>query len=128
MYRLVEFANSAHASEAVEKLNGGNLNGRQVYLRFDRTNEPKPEGVGVFVGNLPWEATQDELLDIFASFRPIDCNIVTNMTGKSRGFAIVLFANNQDADIATERMNQYEFKGRILEVYVYVSLYSLFYH
>jgi polyadenylate-binding protein len=124
--RLAEFSNHESAMKAVSTLNSTVLNGRQLHLRLDHSNDPKPEGVGLFVGNIPWETTKQEILDLFSSFNPIDCNVATNMMGKSRGFSIVTFKTSEEANLAIAHMNQMEFKGRILEVIILIKRFSLY--
>lgn len=43
----------------------------------------------VFVGNLPWSTTDEDLQQIFAPYEPYDCHVKTNMAGRSRGFGIL---------------------------------------
>jgi len=113
---LIEFSSLEKANEAVALLDGTTLEGRQVHVRLDRTSEPKPDGVGVFVGNIPWEISRDEIVAFFASHKPKDCVIATNMVGKSRGFCIMIFEDESTANQVIERYHQAEFNGRLLEV------------
>ncbi len=54
----------------------------------------------VFVGNIPFTTTQDQLQSIFGSFGQItEVKIPTNReTGKSRGFAFVTFESEDSAN------------------------------
>ena len=114
---LIEFSSLESAEAAVTKLNSSILNNRQVYLRLDQgLQEPKIKGVGLFVGNIPWNTDKDEIMTLFAQFNPRDCVIATNMMGKSRGFSIVSFDNAEDVKNAIDNMHASEFKGRTLEV------------
>lgn len=45
----------------------------------------------VFVGNLPWSTTDEDLQQIFAPYEPYDCHVKTNMAGRSRGFGILRY-------------------------------------
>jgi RNA recognition motif-containing protein len=74
--------------------------------------------VRLFVGNLPYDATEDDLRQHFSSvgnlsyvFIPLD-----RETGKKRGFAFVEFANAQQAQEAIRQFNNQPFKGRPLAV------------
>lgn len=116
MISLIEFSSIEKANEAVALLDGTTLAGRQVHLRLDRTLEPKPEGVGVFVGNIPWDVSREDIVTFFASHRPKDCLIATNMVGKSRGFCILLFDDEATANQVIEKYHQADFNGRLLEV------------
>jgi RNA recognition motif-containing protein len=74
--------------------------------------------VRLFVGNLPYDATEDEIRSHFSSvgnlsyvFVPVD-----RETGKKRGFAFVEFADETQAQEAIRQFNNQPFKGRPLAV------------
>ena len=71
----------------------------------------------IFVGNLSYQTTEDQLADLFAEVGPVEsATIVTDRdTGRSRGFAFVEM--DQDAaQKAIERFNGYELNGRTINV------------
>lgn len=113
---LIVFSDLVSAEAAVAALNLTPLNDRDVHVRLDRAQPDKGDiTFNVFVGNLPWTLQSSELMNAFTSFNPSDCQILTNMYGKSRGFAIVKFNNEVDATRAIEAMNSFEMGGRKLE-------------
>ena len=72
----------------------------------------------VFVGNLDFNTTKDEVQSLFSQigeikdvFLPMD-----RESGRPRGFAFVEFASDEDAAKAIERFNGYELGGRALRV------------
>ena len=72
----------------------------------------------LYVGNLSWGVSDDSLRAAFS-----ECGEVTSaqvsidrMTGRSRGFAFVEFANEADAAAAVQRWNEQELDGRPLRV------------
>ena len=74
--------------------------------------------VRLFVGNLPYDATEQDIREHFASvgtlsyvFIPLD-----RETGKKRGFAFVEFADPEHAQEAIRQFNNQPFKGRPLAV------------
>jgi cold-inducible RNA-binding protein len=74
--------------------------------------------VRLFVGNLPYDATEDEIRQHFSTVGnlsyvsiPID-----RETGKKRGFAFVEFGDAQQAQEAIRQFNNQPFKGRPLAV------------
>ena len=71
----------------------------------------------VYVGNLPWNATEDEIRELFEQFGPVQevALIKDRMTGQSRGFAFVLMADG-DATAAMSALNGSDFGGRALRV------------
>lgn len=114
---LAEFVSPAAALNAIAMLDKSYFNGRQVHLRLDRriAESGSDKHCSIFVGNVQWAVTQQELLELFSAFSPLDCNILTNMYGRSKGFAIVKFASEGDAGRAIDAMNHLEFRGRSLE-------------
>lgn len=74
--------------------------------------------VNIFVGNLSYTTTHDELYDVFAEFGQVErVSIMTDReTGQSRGFAFVEMYDREEADKAIEHLNGYELNGRALNV------------
>jgi len=72
----------------------------------------------IFVGNLSFQTTQEDLLATFSQFGNVErVNIVTDRdTGQPRGFAFVEMTNAQDAQIAIAQLNGAELNGRALNV------------
>lgn len=80
--------------------------------------EDRTVGSKLFVGNLNFKTTADEIRDLFSQagairevFLPTD-----RMTGRPRGFAFVDFENAEDAVKATEKFNGMDLGGRALRV------------
>jgi len=72
----------------------------------------------VFVGNLDFRTTKDEVQTLFSQIGAIkDVFFPTDReSGRPRGFAFVEFQSEEDAQKAIERFNGYEFSGRALRV------------
>jgi cold-inducible RNA-binding protein len=72
----------------------------------------------IFVGNLPFDASEDALRDLFSAFGEVQqVRIMTDRdTGKSRGFAFVEMAQDEDAVKAIGALNGKEFGGRALNI------------
>jgi len=72
----------------------------------------------LFVGNLSFEVTENDLQDLFSSFGPVtDVNLMTDRsTGRSRGFAFVTMATPEGAQAAIQGAAGKELKGRSLTV------------
>lgn len=64
----------------------------------------------LFVGNMPWSMTEEQLKELFAPFGAMEeCIIKTDkFTGRSRGFGFVTYTNDEDADKAVEALNGHE--------------------
>jgi RNA recognition motif-containing protein len=75
-------------------------------------------GVRLFVGNLPYDATESEIRAHFSSVGNLSYVSIPldRETGKKRGFAFVEFADAQQAQEAIRQFNNQPFKGRPLAV------------
>jgi cold-inducible RNA-binding protein len=75
-------------------------------------------GKKIYVGNLPFSATNESLSEMFASFGNVDSSkIVTDRdTGRSKGFGFVEMSDSAEADAAIEKLNGADFGGRSLTV------------
>ena len=72
----------------------------------------------LFVGNLPFTATEDELRGLFSAFGEVQqVRIMTDRdTGRSRGFAFVEIADDEAAAKAINDLNGKDFGGRQLTI------------
>jgi cold-inducible RNA-binding protein len=71
----------------------------------------------IFVGNLSFQTTENDLSDAFAQFGPVEAvAIITDRdTGRSKGFGFVTM-KAEDADKAIASMSGAELNGRTLTV------------
>jgi RNA recognition motif-containing protein len=72
----------------------------------------------VFVGNLPFSATEDQLRDLFSQHGEVtSVEIVKDkFTERSRGFAFVEMASDEAATAAIAALNSYQMEARPLTV------------
>ena len=72
----------------------------------------------IFVGNLSYQTTQEDLQQAFAQYGGVErVNIVTDReTGQPRGFAFVEMTERRDAETAIAQLNGAEMNGRALNV------------
>jgi len=72
----------------------------------------------LYVGNLTFSVNDEELEKAFAEFGEILSAIVIKdrISGRSKGFGFVEFANDEDADKATEALNGTELSGREIRI------------
>ena len=75
-------------------------------------------GTKIYVGNLPWRATDAQLSQLFGNHgEVVDAKIVTDReTGRSRGFGFVTMASDEAAQAAIRALNGYSLEGRSLVV------------
>jgi len=72
----------------------------------------------LFVGNLSWEVTADDLKALFAGAGTVvDAAVISDkMTGRSRGFGFITMSSDEEAKKAIEMFNQADLKGRKINV------------
>jgi len=72
----------------------------------------------IYVGNLPWTTTNDELADMFSQYGQVTkAQVITDReTGRSRGFGFVEMTSEEEAQSAIDAMNNRDFNGRPLTV------------
>ena len=71
----------------------------------------------IYVGNLPWSATETDVRDIFEQYGTVhSAKVITDReTGRSRGFGFVEMDDNE-AQAAIEAADGQEMGGRPLKV------------
>ena len=72
----------------------------------------------LFVGNLSFDTTENDLQDLFEKFGPVtEVNLITDrMSGRSRGFAFVTMATDEGAQAAVSGLANQNFQGRDIKV------------
>lgn len=75
-------------------------------------------GKKLYVGNLPFSATDQDLNDIFAQVGQVTSAkvIMDRESGRSKGFAFVEFANDDEAAKAISQFNGSDYNGRPMVV------------
>ena len=87
--------------------------------RSEPSRPPIPAGsVELYVGNLSYDMTEDQLRQTFEAFGKVDSvRVVTNRyNNKSKGFAFVVMPNRAEAEKAIAEMNDKEVMGRPMRV------------
>jgi RNA recognition motif-containing protein len=74
--------------------------------------------MNIYVGNLAYSTTEDELAELFREFGEVQrANlIIDRMTGQSKGFGFVEMADDNAAETAIRELNGKSVKGRALKV------------
>jgi cold-inducible RNA-binding protein len=72
----------------------------------------------LYVGNLPYTTSEEDLQSLFASAGTVDTvNLMRDMaTGRARGFAFVEMGTPEEAQQAISMLNDRDFGGRNLTV------------
>ncbi|XP_067285231.1 APOBEC1 complementation factor isoform X3 [Pseudorasbora parva] len=90
---------------------------------------PSPErGSEIFVGKLPRDLFEDELVPLCEKFGKIyEVRMMMDFNGNNRGYAFVTFSTKQEAKNAMKQLNNYEIRnGRLLGVCASVDNCRLF--
>ena len=74
--------------------------------------------MNIYVGNLSYQTTEDELRDLFAEFGDVVSAklIADKFTGQSKGFGFVEMSNNSEAQKAMDELNGRDVNGRNVTV------------
>jgi len=72
----------------------------------------------IYVGNLRYSTTEDELDRLFSDFGSVESVslIKDNFSGQSRGFGFIEIPKNCDADKAIKALNGSSFQGKLIKV------------
>lgn len=70
--------------------------------------------MNIYVGNLSFDVTEDELKEMFAEYGEVaSVNIITDRyTGKSKGFGFVEMPTQAEAEASIKELNESSLKGR----------------
>ena len=74
--------------------------------------------MNIYVGNLSFEVTDDDLRQLFAAYGEVESASVVKdrFSGESRGFGFVEMPAKKDADAAIAALNGTDVKGRSITV------------
>ncbi len=74
--------------------------------------------MNIYVGNLSYEVTEEDLKEAFEVFGEVETAkvIKDNYSGRSKGFGFVEMSDKANAESAIEGLNGKELKGRTLNV------------
>ena len=74
--------------------------------------------MNIYVGNLSYEVTEEDLSKAFADFgEVVSAKVIKDgYSGRSKGFGFVEMSNNAEAEAAINGLNGSEIKGRAVKV------------
>ncbi|XP_019498103.1 PREDICTED: polyadenylate-binding protein 1 isoform X2 [Hipposideros armiger] len=121
-YGFVHFETQEAAERAIEKMNGMLLNDRKVFVgRFKSRKEREAElgarakeFTNVYIKNFGEDMDDERLKDLFGP--ALSVKVMTDESGKSKGFGFVSFERHEDAQKAVDEMNGKELNGK--QIYV----------
>lgn len=137
-FGYVEYTNAADAAKAYEAKKGSDLDGRTINLDYATQRQPKPEGGNdraqaragkygdqtspesdtLFVGNLPFSASEDSIRDLFSEQGNIlGIRLPTDPeSGRPKGFGYIQFGSIEEAKTAHGALNGEELEGRSIRL------------
>ena len=79
---------------------------------------PPPRGSEVFVGKVPRDLYEDEIVPVFEALGQIyEIRLMMDFNGQNRGYAFVVYTNKEDAKKCVKTLNNYEIrKGKCIGV------------
>lgn len=90
-------------------------NGQKKYRGppLNWSGPPPAKGSEVFVGKIPRDLTEDDLLPVFERIGPVfEMRLMLELNGGNRGFAFVTFTSPADASKAIQQLNRYEIRPK----------------
>uniref|UniRef100_A0A3Q3J5N9 Polyadenylate-binding protein n=1 Tax=Monopterus albus TaxID=43700 RepID=A0A3Q3J5N9_MONAL len=124
-YGFVHFETQEAAERAIEKMNGMLLNDRKVFVgRFKSRKEREAElgarakeFTNVYIKNFGDDMDDEKLRELFSKYgNAMSIRVMTDDSGKSRGFGFVSFERHEDAQKAVDEMNGKELNGKLIYV------------
>ncbi|XP_013808809.1 polyadenylate-binding protein 4 isoform X2 [Apteryx mantelli] len=106
-YAFVHFETQDAADRAIEKMNGMLLNDRKVFVgRFKSRKEREAElgakakeFTNVYIKNFGDDMDDERLKELFSKYgKTLSVKVMTDPTGKSKGFGFVSFEKHEDAN------------------------------
>ncbi|KAH7862738.1 hypothetical protein Vadar_008756 [Vaccinium darrowii] len=98
-----------------------NINSKEASLGISEAaswHAKYKESAYVFVGGVPFDLTEGDLLAVFAQYGEIvDVNLVRDKgTGKSKGFAFIAYEDQRSTNLAVDNLNGAQVLGRTIRV------------
>lgn len=111
-----ESENDKHEKRFNKPQRDDNNSPRHTKNNFDRPSHQQ-DGFEIFVANISYSTTWQTLKDLFRECGEVlRADVELDRQGYSRGFGLVIMANEADAKTAIEKFNGYELEGRKLDV------------
>ena len=89
-----------------------------AFLFFIESTNDHGVNMNIYIGNLDYGVTEDDLRDAFGEFGEVSsANIISDkFTGRSKGFGFVEMPNDDEANQAIDALNDTDLNGRSIKV------------
>ena len=124
-FGFVTYSEKSQADTAIEKLNGHKINGRKIGVRDADSDDKKgkrekrkdPEGLKLYIGNLPFKATEENIRAMFEGIATVNGLVIaTSGDGKPKGFAFAFIKEMDKGEEIVSKLNGSELLGRRIKV------------
>ena len=124
-FGFITFASKDEATAAISALNSHKIGGRRIAVKDadddskkENNKKKDPEGTKVYVGNLPFKATEEAIKKHFEGTATVNgIALATDKnTGKPKGFAFIWIAEGDKGEAIVAKMNGSELMGRKIKV------------
>lgn len=98
---------------------GGRRGGRGSRRGGNKSNSNRPSTISktvIYIGNLPYSASEEDLNLIFAGFNVVSAHIVRRANGSSKGYGFVTVASEEDQTRALSELVNVECDDRSLHI------------
>jgi len=124
-YGFVHYETKEAAQEAIAKVNGMMLNDKKVFVgefmskkeRLEKLGDQAKKFKNVFIKNFGDALNEETLREMFSKHGEItSCVVMSDDTGKSKGFGFVAYETHESAEIAVRDFDCMEIDGRKVTV------------
>ena len=121
-FAYVKFKYPNESFKAIKLLNNQNFNGSNIIVKHFIPLDERINPNNLFVGNLPYDMTQEELFDIFSKFGKISMLIIKKFPNSDNAnYAQINFEDKQDANNAINSLDKFYIRGKNLNVKFFLS-------
>ena len=124
-FGFVTYAEKSMADAAAAAVDGHRVHGRRIGVRDadddskkgNKKEKREPKGLKLYVGNLPFSVTEEQLAGLFAPHATVTETVIAMGPGdKPKGFAFVFIQENDKGEEVVKALNGHQLDGRTLKV------------
>ena len=122
-FGFITFEKKSMADAAVAALDGLRIKGRKIGVRDadspkeDKPRRKDPEGAKLYVGNLPFKASEDDLRALFNDLcDSVHIHWTSDNAGRKKAFAFVTIMPVSKGEEVVKKLNGHEIMGRRIKV------------